>query len=73
MNEGLVEMLTHEFNVGDRVSQKDNGFGVPFESGTIKAVNVSDDGHISYDVLWDDFDWITINWTEEDFILLEKN
>lgn len=62
-----------EFNVGDRVSQKDSGFGIPFKSGTINGVNVSADGYVSYNVMWDDFDWQTVDWSAEDFILLESN
>lgn len=65
-------MLTTEFQIGDRVSQNDNGFGIPFESGTVTGVNVSAEGYVSYDVLWDGFDWQTVNWIAEDLTLIKK-
>lgn len=60
-----------ELNVGDKVSQVPNGFSVPFEVGTVTSVQADAEGNVSYNVLWDGFDWETISWKNEDLILLE--
>lgn len=47
--------------IGDRVGYTPFGEGAKEMVGTVMSVN-NDSGRVTYDVIWDGFDWMTEGW-----------
>lgn len=52
---------------GDRVGYIPFGDSAKPMVGTVTKVNIHDDGEVTYDVMWDGFDWQTVDWRLDSF------
>ena len=55
-----------QLEIGDRVGYTPFGEGAQEMVGTIMNVN-HDDDNVTYDVMWDGLDWVTVGWRVDQF------